>query len=258
MLEVLFEGEGSHISIKMSCSLIEIKSDTKISIFRSFYKNIRFLGVLFEDKPSFYEKLGLLHVKKFGLDRGHQDFGCLIFGKPKSLVLEKLLLELPGSIRNECSPGCLYINRKQLKAIINNLEENPASFLCDIAPLRAPSSQPIAFDKDLFRKSTVLGQFNKEFIIISCGEYVFAIDQHALHERILLEQLLSENPHCVYTASTSLENLKTFACKNAIKFGQDVPIQKLEKMVKTMSHIKFPSACAHGRISICMLLKRDS
>lgn len=256
MLEVVYEGEGSHVSIKIDCSVLEVKSDTKVTIFQSFCKSARVLGVLFENKPSFYEKLSLLHIKKVAFDREYQEFGCLISGKIKLLARKKLLLELPGFINNEHGVIHSYIGREKLESILCNLSNSSEGFLNDVAPFKGSFCEVAIISRPGFLEAYIIGQLNKEFIIVSYQESVFAIDQHAIHERILLEQLLAERNQCSYTSSEELENLKTTACKNAIKFGQELSTEKMKNLIRSMSQLKFPTACAHGRISICILIKR--
>lgn len=53
-------------------------------------------------------------------------------------------------------------------------------------------SRPVTFDKALFNNITVLGQLDKKFIVVleKSKRLVILFDQHAVHERIRLEELL--------------------------------------------------------------------
>lgn len=53
-------------------------------------------------------------------------------------------------------------------------------------------SYPISFDKTIFNNMTVIGQVDKKFIAVieERKQLIILFDQHAVHERIRLEELL--------------------------------------------------------------------
>lgn len=253
LLEVVAEGDGSYVLVTIKHMNICIESDIKTSVFARFVSSLPNIGALFTEKPCFYEKLGLLHVRKMGFEGSYGKFGCLISGVLKPLVQEKLLLGIPAFARQSNGEHVLCASPDEVRdtlAAVRSwcLEAVPPVF----AAGRSGGSNVIV-QKSAFKRACVIGQFNREFIIVAHNGIVFAIDQHALHERVLLESLLAENDVDMYAQSGSMEELKSMACRNAVRFGQEIPKEKLLKLVRSMACIKYPTACAHGRISVCAL-----
>lgn len=97
------------------------------------------------------------------------------------------------------------------------------------------------------KKIKLIGQFNKEMILVKIKQKVYIIDQHALHERILLEKMLRN------TKQINLEIAKETACKNAIKFGMKLTKFKMKEMINWIEKLKYPFICCYGRPSIVSL-----
>lgn len=97
-----------------------------------------------------------------------------------------------------------------------------------------------------------VGQFNKEFLLVKWNGNLILVDQHALHERILLNSLIKS--HGV-TNFDKVDHLKQIACRNAIKFGDKIENRFGRKLVFCISGNPFVTACAHGRITMCCICK---
>ncbi|KAF7701557.1 DNA mismatch repair protein MutL [Cucumispora dikerogammari] len=95
------------------------------------------------------------------------------------------------------------------------------------------SPTPKRLTKDLFKNAIIIGQFDKKFIILKLKQNTntlfVAVDQHALHERILLERN-SPSP-----------------CRLAVKFNDLLKIPFMEYMVRQIPLLNNPWVCAHGR-----------
>lgn len=103
-----------------------------------------------------------------------------------------------------------------------------------------------------FSYSKIIGQFNAQFIILALKKSFFIIDQHALHERIMLEKLLSK-----YKRTIDIEKAKERACKNAIKFNEKLTRAKMYEIVNWISGLNQPFICCHGRPSIIHLYTQN-
>ncbi|KRH94266.1 putative MutL, dimerization, DNA mismatch repair protein [Pseudoloma neurophilia] len=104
--------------------------------------------------------------------------------------------------------------------------------------------------KSDFKNARIVGQFNRQFIILIVKNSLFVIDQHALHERIMLEKLLTK-----YRRIKNLEKAKEKACKNAIKFNDRLRMIKMNEMVQWIEKLKRPFICCHGRPSIIHIFR---
>lgn len=257
LLKVVLGGKGSYVLMSVRNSDWEITSDIKESIFNEFTRNATQIEILFTQKPCFYEKLGLLHVKRILYSGAHHEFGCLISGKVKTLVLERVLHEFSEFARESDGQTLFYLSRADVQRMVHSFEHRDINAVPDVFEVRSRCTSAF-FRKSTFKGATIIGQLNKEFIIAAQADYVFAVDQHALHERVLLEDLLSTTDVDMYANSSTLEELKTMACRNAIKFGDVVSMGRLKNLVASMSGLKFPAACAHGRISVCILMTKSS
>lgn len=93
--------------------------------------------------------------------------------------------------------------------------------------------------KQNFKFSKIIGQFNKQFILISIKNKIFIIDQHALSERILLENGISIDK----------------ACRNAFKFNDELCFLKMKQMIMYVDVLNEPFICCHGRPSVLFLME---
>lgn len=114
-------------------------------------------------------------------------------------------------------------------------------------------SQSRGFLKDL----VVVGQFDNKSIVAKrkYGDLfeIWLFDQHACDERIKLEELVYSSVSVKY----SIDEIKTRACKTAIKFGDCLLHAKQEEILRKLSECREPFHCAHGRPT-CWLLARIS
>ena len=93
-----------------------------------------------------------------------------------------------------------------------------------------------------------VGQFNMSFLVFAHDkETLVLFDQHAVHERIRLEHLKK--------FGGDKEELKTEACRGAIKFGDAVSRDTALQMIGQLVKCEFPFACAHGRRSVLVIGK---
>lgn len=91
--------------------------------------------------------------------------------------------------------------------------------------------------KDILLNSNIIGQFDKKFIILKYKELFYIIvDQHALHERILLEKGC-KNP-----------------CRLAVKFNDILELSFMKYLIKQIPLMKNPWVCAHGRPCFTILI----
>lgn len=253
LLEIVAEGNGSRVLVTIKHINIRIESDIKTSVFVRFVSSLPNISVLFMKKPCFYEKLGLLHIKKVAFEGSYSKFGCLISGDLKPLVKEKLLLGIPALVRQSNGEHVLCASSDEVKVTIAAMCSWSSEAVPPVFTAGRSAGSNVIVKKSMFKRAYVVGQFNREFIIVAHNGIVFAIDQHALHERVLLEDLLAESDVDMYAQSDNMEELKSMACRNAVRFGQVISKGKLLKLVRSMTSIKYPTACAHGRISVCAL-----
>jgi DNA mismatch repair ATPase MutL len=120
----------------------------------------------------------------------------------------------------------------------------------------------------------IIGEFTKGFIIFKVQNFIYAADQHAVHERLRLEMLESDYRKNDYKPSRlkkdvldvqlveelratrifDLYALKTRACKGAIKITDQISREQMREMLQTLGTLQFPFICAHGRPSIVQLI----
>ncbi|KAM0674395.1 DNA mismatch repair protein [Gurleya vavrai] len=100
-----------------------------------------------------------------------------------------------------------------------------------------------------FKNVLIIGQLNKEFILCSNKDKLIIMDQHAIHERIRLENFFEKYKNL---AEKKLDFLKEKACKGAIKFGMQLENKKIKKLIDDLSVCNYPTICAHGRPSIAI------
>lgn len=87
-------------------------------------------------------------------------------------------------------------------------------------------------NRKIFNFVQIIGQFDKKFIILKDSHILncyIAVDQHALHERILLEKG-AKNP-----------------CRMAVKFNDSLSKEFMCYLIKEIQNLKNPFVCAHGR-----------
>lgn len=106
--------------------------------------------------------------------------------------------------------------------------------------------------KKYFKRSEIIGQFNKQFILLKIRNCILIIDQHALHERIMLEKLIRNKKNRI-----NLNRAKEMACKNAIKFNEKLTKLKMMEIVSFIPYLNEPFICCHGRPSVLHLFTQN-
>lgn len=73
---------------------------------------------------------------------------------------------------------------------------------------RLSTTSAFTLNKEMLSNMTVVGQLHSSYIIVSTGKLLLAVDQHAAHERILLEELWKEKENsCDQMASARVHVL---------------------------------------------------
>ncbi|KAI6661653.1 hypothetical protein LOD99_13526 [Oopsacas minuta] len=122
------------------------------------------------------------------------------------------------------------------------------------------SQECFAFSKSDIKSAVFINQIDKKFLccILSVNnkDILVLFDQHAVHERIRLESLLSEvktnNQYSI--PNSQLLALQSKACHGAIKFGDKLDRNCSIKLLDSLTKCNLPFQCAHGRPSIAPLL----
>lgn len=108
----------------------------------------------------------------------------------------------------------------------------------------------------------VIGQIDSRFIAVRLmsEKLVVLLDQHAVHERIRLEQVQraqkAERKSQVFDFDKRMkvhcENCDK-ACRGAIRFGKKLTLNQCKRLIRRLGHCRMPFQCAHGRPSIMLL-----
>ena len=127
------------------------------------------------------------------------------------------------------------------------------------------SQDSVCFSKSDIDSVEYINQIDNKFICcvlsVKNRDILVLFDQHAVHERIRLEGLISEAKKCTKDCSisrTQLEMLQSRACHGAIKFGDKLDEYTARKLLASLKHCALPFQCAHGRPSIAPLLNISS
>lgn len=201
---------------------LEINIDVEDPFKQNFFKIIKHFFIEF----SYQENLKTSIMSKF--------YGITIRGKVNQLF--KLWYDQNYSLKNSFS----------FNEIINfqNLEEKDSFF-----EIRNRLCKNFVLTKEL--KFKYIGQFNKEYLIFKIKNNLLFIDQHAIHERILLNELITVKGLSNFD---QIAHLRSLACKNAIKFGEKVEFSFVKKIIRSLFKNKFIMCCAHGRYTMHILL----
>lgn len=178
----------------------------------------------------------LVH-KENGLMKRFHSFGMIVVCKIHPFILKTFV----HSLRN----NKLYKSDIEFALrstfLLNNLKNTRLNFSF------------FELNRENFKHSKIIGQFNTQFIILAIKESFFIIDQHALHERIMLEKLIRK-----YKRIVDMEKAKERACKNAIKFNEKLTRSKMYEMVRWIPLLEQPFICCHGRPSIVHLYTENN
>ena len=126
---------------------------------------------------------------------------------------------------------------------------------------RSWSQDSVCFSKSDIDSVEYINQIDNKFLCcvlsVKNRDILVLFDQHAVHERIRLEGLISEAKKCTAECSvskTQMEMLQSRACHGAIKFGDKLDEATSRKLLISLKNCALPFQCAHGRPSIAPLL----
>ena len=125
------------------------------------------------------------------------------------------------------------------------------------------SRDDLAFSKSDIESVQLLSQIDKKFLccILKVERELILVlfDQHAVHERIRLEQLIGDHKRRLSIEEGSINKcdlsaLQSTACHGAIKFGDKLDRSASLSLLQSLTRCSLPFQCAHGRPSIAPLL----
>ena len=126
---------------------------------------------------------------------------------------------------------------------------------------RDRSQDSVCFAKSDIDSAVFINQIDNKFLccVLSVGgrDILVLFDQHAVHERIRLEALISEAKKCNGDSpipTNQLDILQSRACHGAIKFGDKLDTHASRRLLTLLRDCALPFQCAHGRPSIAPLL----
>lgn len=99
----------------------------------------------------------------------------------------------------------------------------------------------------------VVGQVDQKFILCllpgeGCEAWLVLFDQHALHERVLLEELQTRCS-AQEGSKRSRPDLESRACHSALRFGDVLTRSECRHLLRSLAMCSLPFQCAHGRPS---------
>lgn len=241
IVDILGNTKFTQIRVELSNNDVYIHIDNMDTIF----ERIEDLNLQIFENYSFYEKLAFNKIQTFAklrnMSTNLDKYGIVFNGTLKKYVLESNFGNSIYRTKN------LLITPKKLLEIAQTIKINESAIIP--AKKSRKVSKLSTIDKNLLVESRYIGQFNNEFLLVFYGNDLIIIDQHALHERILLEKLISEHK---LSLDSDLTVLKSRACKGAIRFGTAISHKVAVKMIGAIKELVFPFICAHGRTSACI------
>ena len=124
------------------------------------------------------------------------------------------------------------------------------------------SEDSLVFSKSDIKSAVFINQIDKKFLCcimsVENKQILVLFDQHAVHERIRLENLISEANFKNSIPNSELQVLQSRACHGAIKFGDKLDENVSIKLLNSLTECYLPFQCAHGRPSIAPLLNISS
>ena len=280
LLNLIYKSNFSEAKIKIKDDELFFYVSNNKSIFDSFDKNVR-LFINFFISFEFYEKLSDNKIQFFTSLNENNGFKnkknadvntnkCIIYGftfkgKFKRFIL-KNIFDIKSNFEKTVGFNSFYsqiIKNKKLDLYLQTNEDNNNQSLFNNNNLYDDSNfnilTNIQLNLEKLSASFFIGQFNNQFFVINYLDSIVVIDQHALHERILLEELINKQNLTMYhitndkDTSTLIKEFKMTACKNAITFNQVIFKEKACKLIRQIKNLRFPFICAHGRNSSCLI-----
>lgn len=101
----------------------------------------------------------------------------------------------------------------------------------------------------------IIGQSSEKQIIFCYHEKhrrIICFDQHAVDERIRYERFLEGEK-----STKNLAALKSKACRGAVKFGDELSLQRCQELIEELLECKVPFRCAHSRCNVSVLDSLD-
>ena len=124
------------------------------------------------------------------------------------------------------------------------------------------SEDSLVFSKSDIKSAVFINQIDRKFLCcimsVENKQILVLFDQHAVHERIRLESLISEANFKDSIPNSELQVLQSRACHGAIKFGDKLDENDSIKLLSSLTECSLPFQCAHGRPSIAPLLNISS
>ena len=124
------------------------------------------------------------------------------------------------------------------------------------------SEDSLVFSKSDIKSAVFINQIDRKFLCcimsVENKRILVLFDQHAVHERIRLENLITEASFENSISNSELQVLQSKACHGAIKFGDKLDENVSIKLLSSLTECCLPFQCAHGRPSIAPLLNISS
>ncbi|PAA83126.1 hypothetical protein BOX15_Mlig028803g2, partial [Macrostomum lignano] len=105
-----------------------------------------------------------------------------------------------------------------------------------------------------------IGQWDTKVIMAVCRPrhqlqqprhlLLVAFDQHAVHERVLLEHLAKRWSRHPRRRQCSRARLQSASCRAAIRFGDILRRRECAELLSLLRHCSAPFQCAHGRQAV--------
>lgn len=212
---------------------INLYANTTDSFLESIIKVLKFSFIIFEEDIIIKEillkskkslKYSLISKSTSTINCKNTKYGTHLTGKLKVKFVCFFKLNFHYILFKNCK---LFLEGVKISQQLEVIKNKPVKYL------RKRNADNINLSKLL-----LVGQFNNEFIVFSNSYEIFVVDQHGLHERILYEQ---------FKKKFEDKEAKSKACRNAIKFGNNLKFKIMHFLLNELKKCKHPFICAHGR-----------